>query len=375
MTSRLLQDGTFFFPGPTEVRPEVLAAMTKPMIPHRGAAFESIFGRLQDSLAVIFGTKRPVYVSSSSATGLMEAAVRCAPPGPVLSVVNGAFSARFANIATACGRETDVIEVPWGDTVEMSQLEERLRTRRYAAVTVAHSETSTGALTDVRSATRLARAHGAMCLVDSVTGVGGAELRFDEWEMDFALTGSQKALALPPGLAFAVASPEYIARAPESTGRGLYFDLVEFEAYAAKHQTPNTPAIPLFFAADVQLAAIVAEGMEARWARHAEMARRTYAWVDAIAGQLGEAFRVTARAGHRSPTVTSVMLPSSMPSATVTRAVRERGYTIGTGYGKNRDTTIRIGHMGDHTVEALEKCLAVVGTVLGELKGRLRTPA
>ena len=371
MTSRLLQDGTVFFPGPTEVRPEVLAAMTKPMIPHRGAAFESIFGRLQDSLAVIFGTKRPVYVSSSSATGLMEAAVRCAPPGPVLSVVNGAFSARFANIATACGRETDVIEVPWGDTVEMSQLEERLRTRRYAAVTVAHSETSTGALTDVRSATRLARAHGAMCLVDSVTGVGGAELRFDEWEMDFALTGSQKALALPPGLAFAVASPEYIARAPESTGRGLYFDLVEFEAYAAKHQTPNTPAIPLFFAADVQLAAIVAEGMEARWARHAEMARRTYAWVDALAGQLGEAFRVTARAGHRSPTVTSVMLPSSMPSATVTRAVRERGYTIGSGYGKNRDTTIRIGHMGDHTVEALEKCLAVVGTVLAELKGRV----
>ena len=367
MTSRLLQDGTFFFPGPTEVRPEVLAAMTKPMIPHRGAAFEGMFGRLQESLAVIFGTTRPAYISSSSATGLMEAAVRCAPPGPVLSVVNGAFSTRFANIARACGRETDVIEVPWGETVEMSQLEERLRTRRYAAVTVAHSETSTGALTDVRSANRLARQYGAMCLVDSVTGVGGAELRFDEWEMDFALTGSQKALALPPGLAFAVASPEYIARASESTGRGLYFDLVEFEAYAAKRQTPNTPAIPLFFAADVQLAAIVAEGMEARWTRHAEMARRTYAWVDAMAGQLGEAFRVTAREGHRSPTVTSVMLPSSIPSATVTRAVRERGYTIGSGYGKNRDTTIRIGHMGDHTVPALEKCLGVVGTVLGEL--------
>lgn len=369
MTSRLLQDGTFFFPGPTEVRPEVLAAMTKPMIPHRGAEFESMFGRLQDSLAVIFGTKRPVYVSSSSATGLMEAAVRCAPPGPILSVVNGAFSTRFANIAVACGRETDVIEVPWGETVEMTQLEDRLRMRRYAAVTVAHSETSTGALTDVRAATRLSREHGAMCLVDSVTGVGGAELRFDDWEMDFALTGSQKALALPPGLAFAVASPAYIARARESTGRGLYFDLVEFEAYVAKRQTPNTPAIPLFFAADVQLAAIVAEGMEARWARHAAMARRTYAWVDEIAGRLGEAFRVTAREGHRSPTVTSVKLPSSLPSATVTRAVRERGYTIGGGYGKNRDTTIRIGHMGDHTVEALGKCLGVVGTVLGELNG------
>lgn len=370
MTMKLLHDGTFFFPGPTEVRPEVLAAMTQPMIPHRGAAFEAMFARMQESLQVIFGTTRPVYVSSSSATGLMEAAVRCAPVGPVLSVVNGAFSARFANIARACGRETDVMDVPWGDTVEMTQLEDRLKMRRYAAVTIVHSETSTGALTDVRSATRLARANGAMCLVDSVTGVGGAELRFDEWELDFALTGSQKALALPPGLAFATASAEYIARAKEVPDRGLYFDLVEFEAYAAKRQTPNTPAIPLFYAADVQLAAIASEGMEARWQRHAEMARRTYEWVDGVASRFGESFRVTARAGHRSPTVTSVMLPPSLPSATLTRAVRERGYTIGTGYGKNRDTTMRIGHMGDHTVEGLERCLAAVGLVLEELNGK-----
>lgn len=367
MTDSLLHDGTFFFPGPTEVRGEVLAAMTQPMIPHRGPVFEAMFVRMQESLQVIFGTTRPVYVSSSSATGLMEAAVRGAPTGPILSIVNGAFSARFANIARACGRETDVIEVPWGDTVEMTQLEDRLKMRGYAAVTVAHSETSTGALTDVRTATRLARENGAMCLVDSVTGVGGAELRFDEWDMDLALTGSQKALALPPGLAFAVASPAFIERARETPDRGLYFDLVEFDAYAAKRQTPNTPAIPLFYAADVQLAAIVREGMEARWARHARMAQRTYEWVTAMAAQVGEAFRVTARAGHRSPTVTSITLPPALTSTTVTRAVREGGYTIGTGYGKNRDTTIRIGHMGDHTIGGLEKCLEVVAGAVNAL--------
>jgi aspartate aminotransferase-like enzyme len=372
MTQSLLHDGTFFFPGPTEVRAEVLAAMTQPMIPHRGPAFEAMFVRLQESLKVIFGTTRPVYVSSSSATGLMEAAVRCAPAGPVLSIVNGAFSTRFANIARACGRETDVMEVPWGDTVEMTQLEDRLKMRRYAAVTVAHSETSTGALTDVRTATRLAHENGAMCLVDSVTGVGGAELRFDEWELDLALTGSQKALALPPGLAFAAASAEYIERAKATPDRGLYFDLVEFDAYAAKQQTPNTPAIPLFYAADVQLAAIVREGMDARWARHARMARRTYEWVDSASLVVGEAFRVTAREGHRSPTVTSIALPASLPSATVTRAVRERGYVIGTGYGKNRDTTIRIGHMGDHTLEGLERCLGAAEVALEALVNRER---
>jgi aspartate aminotransferase-like enzyme len=273
-------------------------------------------------------------------------------------VVNGAFSARFAAIARGCGRETDVMDVPWGDTVDLDHLAERLRTTHYAAVTIVHSETSTGALTDVRAATRLARENGAVCLVDSVTGIGGAELCFDEWELDYALTGSQKALALPPGLAFAAATPAFIAGARATSGRGLYFDLVEFDAYAAKHQTPNTPAIPLFYAADLQLPAIVGEGMPARWARHARMAKRTYEWVDALAARHGDTLRVLARQGHRSPTVTSITLPPSLPASTLLQAVIERGFTIGSGYGKNRETTVRIGHMGDHTPEGLERCLA-----------------
>jgi aspartate aminotransferase-like enzyme len=367
MTLPLLPNGTFFFPGPTEVRQVVLDAMTQPMIPHRGAAFEAMFTRLQDSLRVIFGTRRPVYVSSSSATGLMEAGVRCAPAGRILSVVNGAFSARFAAIAQACGRETDVIEVPWGRTVDLDQLGDRLRRTRYAALTIVHSETSTGARQDVRTAQKLAREQGAMCLVDSVTGIGGAELRFDEWELDYALTGSQKALALPPGLAFAAASESFIEAARATPGRGLYFDLVEFDAYALKGQTPNTPAIPLFYAADIQLAAIAREGMEARWARHAAMAKRTYAWVDALRSRHGDALGVLALDGHRSPTVTSVTLPESLPASTVLKAVKERGFTIGSGYGKNKETTVRVGHMGDHTVEGLERCLAACDEAFGAL--------
>jgi aspartate aminotransferase-like enzyme len=358
MTASLIPHGTFFFPGPTEVRGVVLEAMTRPMIPHRGAAFEAMFERLQQALQAIFDTRRPVYVSSSSATGLMEAGIRCAPPGRVLSVVNGAFSARFAAIARACGRETDVLDVPWGGTVDLEQLHERLRATRYAVLTIVHSETSTGALTDVREAARIARGEGTVCLVDSVTGIGGAELRLDEWGLDYALTGSQKALALPPGLAFAAASESFAAAARTATARGLYFDLVEFESYAAKRQTPNTPALPLLYAADVQLPAIAREGMTARWARHAAMAERTYRWVDALASRHGDSIRVLAREGHRSPTVTSIMLPDSLPSSTVLAAVAERGFTIGSGYGKNKETTIRIGHMGDHTVEGLDRCLA-----------------
>jgi aspartate aminotransferase-like enzyme len=343
--------------------------MTQPMIPHRGAAFESLFMRLQDALRTIFGTTRPVYVSSSSATGLMEAGVRAAPRGRILSVVNGAFSARFAAIAQACARETDLLEVPWGETVDLDQLADRLRSKRYAALTIVHSETSTGARQDVRAAQRLAREQGAMCLVDSVTGVGGAELRFDEWELDYALTGSQKALALPPGLAFAAASEAFIASARGTPGRGLYFDLVEFDAYAVKGQTPNTPAIPLFFAADVQLAAIASEGMSARWARHTAMAERTYRWVDALRARHGDSLHVLAREGGRSPTVTSITLPPSLPSGTLLQAVKERGFTIGSGYGKNKETTVRIGHMGDHTLEGLERCLSACDEAFDTLLG------
>ncbi len=367
-TAPALPRGTFFFPGPTEVRTPVLEAMTRPMIPHRGAAFEELFGRLQGALQPIFGTGRPVYVSSSSATGLMEAGVRCSPPGRMLCIVNGAFSARFAAIAAACGRDIDVMDVPWGETADLDEVADRLRVTRYAAVTVVHSETSTGARTDVRIVTRLAREQGAVCLVDSVTGIGGAELRFDEWELDYALTGSQKALALPPGLAFAATSESFIAGAARTRERGLYFDLVEFETYAARRQTPNTPAIPLFFAADVQLPAIAAEGMPARWARHAAMAERTYRWVDALAARHGSELRVLARAGHRSPTVTSITLPTALQASRVLAAVAERGYTIGSGYGKNKETSIRIGHMGDHTLEGLERCLAACDAAFGELR-------
>ena len=369
MTTTLLDNGTFFFPGPTEVRAEVLSTMTRPMIPHRGAEFSAIFATLQVALKQIFGTTRPVYISSSSATGLMEAAMRAAPPGRILSIVNGAFSERFSAIARQCARDTDVIEVPWGQVVDLDTLEQRLAATRYAAVTVAHSETSTGALTDVRAVTLLARQYGARCLVDSVTGVGGAPLEFDAWELDVALTGSQKALALPPGLAFLTCSSEFIAAAPNTPGRGLYFDLVEFDESTAKNQTPNTPAISLFYAAELQLPAIVAEGMPARWARHAAMAERTQRWADGLAATYGSGFGVLAASGHRSPTVTSVTLPANVPGTSLVKAVRERGFTIGSGYGRNRDTTVRIGHMGDHTPAALERCLAACDAALAGLLG------
>ena len=360
--------GTFFLPGPTEVRREVLEAMARPMIAHRGKEFEALYARIQEGLKVVFRTTRPVFVSSSSATGLMEAAVRCAPPGPMLAVVNGAFSSRFAHIGRACGRETDVMDVAWGRVPDLDQLRERLRARRYAALTIVHSETSTGALADVRRVQALAREHGTLCLVDSVTGLAGTPVETDAWDMDFVLTGSQKALALPPGLAFGVASEAYMRAARDAQGRGLYFDLVEFVEYGAKNQTPNTPALPLLYAADVQLAHIAREGMHARWARHQAMAERTWRWVDETAQALGLPLGILAPVGARATTVTAITLPESITGPKVAAAVKARGFVIGSGYGKVKDLTFRIGHMGDHTLDGLERCLATCREALASLR-------
>jgi aspartate aminotransferase-like enzyme len=356
--------GTFFLPGPTEVRDEIMGAMIQPMIPHRGSQFEMLFERLQHGLRPLFMTDRPVYINSSSATGMMEAAIRGAPPGRILCLVNGAFSERFALIASMCGREVDRYEVPWGQVHLIPQLEERLSMRKYVAITVVHSETSTGALNDVRSISDCAHRHKVLCLIDSVSGLGGAELRFDEWKLDYVLTGSQKALALPPGLSFAVASASFVDQAANTQGRGVYFDVVELDAYARRNQTPSTPALTLFYALEAQLKSIAAEGLEARWARHKAMAARTQEWLARISDETGRKLANIAPLGSQSPTVSAIRLPSDLTAETFTGGVAKRGIVVGNGYGKLKSSTFRIGHMGDHTVQTLERCLAACSSVL-----------
>lgn len=358
--------GTFFLPGPTEVRPEILAAMQRPMMSHRSAEFQALYARCDEGLRHVFRTKRPVFISSSSATGLMEAAVRNAPAGAILSLVNGAFSARFAEIARACGRTVEALEVPYGEIVPLETVERALRARRFAAVTAAHSETSTGAGQDVQAIAALAHANGAYSLIDSVSGMGGMPVETDAWAIDFALTGSQKALALPPGLAFCCVSERYLASAAEAPARGRYFDIVEFAAYAAKQQTPNTPAVSLFYALEAQMAAIGPTGIECRWARHAAMAAAMHAWVEHQRAD-GRIDGILAPAGARSNTVTVVKTGTGVDAKAVVRAVEARGYTLGPGYGKLAASTFRVGHMGDHTVETVERLLAVVAEAIRAL--------
>lgn len=356
--------GTFFLPGPTEVRAEVLAAMLKPMIPHRSAEFEELFGRLQDGLRSLFMTERPVFISASSGTGMMEAAVRALPPGPILCLVNGAFSERFAHIAEMCGRQVDRYEVPWGDVHDLGELDKYLSARQYRAITATHSETSTGALNQVRAISDSAHSRGALCMIDSVSGLGGAELRFDEWKLDYVLTGSQKAIALPPGLAFAVASEEMIRLAEKAENRGVYFDLVEMNKFAQGNQVPATPAFSLLYALEVQLESMRSEGVEKRWQRHLDMLAATEAWLSTVGDRTGVTLENIVKPGSRSPTVSTIRLPAAINGKSFVQKVKAQGIQLGGGYGKLGDTTFRIGHMGDHNVDTLQRCFDACEAVL-----------
>lgn len=334
------------------------------MIGHRGPAMEELIAAVQPGLQAVFRTRRPVYIASASATGLMEGAVRNGARRRVLSLVNGAFSERFFQISQSCGLETEALEVPWGSGHTPEIVEAALARGNYDAVTVVHSETSTGVLNPIEAIARVVHARGDVTLlVDSVSGMAGAPAETDAWGLDFILTGSQKAFALPPGLAFGVANGALLARAAENPHRGIYFDFLEYERSITKNQTPNTPALSLMYGLRVQLDYILAETIEARWSRHAAMAKRTEQWVEQMK-ERGIGVDYLAPEGFRSPTVSCLTLPSGTTGPRVAKELERRGFVIATGYGKLRDTTIRVGHMGDHTVAELDVLLDEIESVL-----------
>jgi predicted phosphoserine aminotransferase len=349
-----------FIPGPTEVRPEVLAAMNRPMIGHRGRAFEELFASLQPRLRQLFATSARVYVSTSSGTGLWEAASRnCVrDERPVLHLVNGAFSERWAQVSAANGKRVVRIDAPWGRAIHPQQVAQALQAEPFDAVALAHNETSTGVMNPLPEIAALVRAYpDTLLLVDAVSSLGGAPVETDALGLDVCLTSSQKCLALPPGLSFAAVSERALARAQEVPNRGYYFDFLELERMLARNHTPATPAIPLLYALDVQLDRILAEGLPARFARHAQMAARVQSWAV-------ERFALFAEEGYRSPTVTAVTNTRAISVEALNGFLRERGMQLSNGYGKLKGETFRIAHMGDLTPDQIEELLSALDAFL-----------
>jgi aspartate aminotransferase-like enzyme len=358
----------FFAPGPTEVRSEVMDAMQHPMIQHRSAAMELVMRTVHARLQPLFGTARPVYVVGGSATSAMEMAIRSGSVHRVLALVCGAFGERFAAIAENTGRDVTRVVADTGETVSAQQVRLALEHGDYDTVTVVHSETSTGALSDVAGIARAVReASTAMLLIDAVSSVGAMPVEMDAWGADLVLAASQKALALPPGLSFISVSERLLNRARVLPDRGVALDLVRHDQFWHKGQSPATPPIPLLYALDRQLADIELEGINVRFARHTAMARACTDWAESRdLADIG--IEIMAREGERSPSVTCLMCDDA---ETLLRGLGERGYVVGCGYGPLQATSVRIGHMGDHTVQGLERLLDVMSTVFQETRERV----
>lgn len=343
-------------PGPVEVRKEVLQAQTEWMIGHRMNSFAELFDRIESKLKQTFFTNDRVYISGSSGSGLWEAAVRCAVRDhhKVLHFVSGAFSERWAEVSAANGKQVDVVAIEWGRGISPDLVGDALRRGHYDAVCIVHNETSTGVTNPIKEIAEIVRTYpDTLLLVDTVSGYLGAELRFDDWGLDVALTSSQKAFALPPGLSFAAVSDRVLERAREIPFRGGYFDFVSLEEHLLKNNTPSTPPISLMYAADYQLTDILKEGVENRWARHTALQDRTMAWA------LNRGFDLFAEEGYRSPTVTTVLNSIEADINAMGKFMTaEKRFAIDKGYGKLKGKTFRVPHMGDMTMGFLEEVLA-----------------
>ncbi len=352
-----------YIPGPTEVRREILEAQSRWMIGHRGADFETLFARVQGKLRQLFYTHSRVYVSTSSGTGLWEAASRncIRDDQKVLHLVNGAFSERWYEISKVNGKQAEAIEVEWGRAIKPEQLEERLRAQHYDAVAIVLNETSTGVKNPLEEMAALIRQYpDTLILVDAVSILGGYKIDFDGLGLDVLLTSTQKAMALPPGLAFAAVSDRTLERAKQVPYRGYYFDFLELEKFLLKNHTPSTPNISLLYATDQQLDYMLAEGLEARFARHAQMAQATRDWV-AEAG-----FAMFSEEGYHSPTVTTVTNTRRIDVKALNKFLKARGMTISDGYGKLKDSTFRIAHMGDLMPSDMDELFAAMNEFLAQ---------
>lgn len=353
---------TFYNPGPVWVRPDVLQAQVLPMMSHRSKQFVALYAPLLEALPRLFRSKDGIaFTMTGSATSAMEGALRSLfgndsanPGGKILYLTAGAFAERWHQIAGMCGVETVAIDFGWGKAVDPQAVKEALAKETFAAVALVHNETSTGTIHPLAEVARLAREMQpeALVMADCVTSLAGAPVLFDEWGLDLAFAGSQKAMALPPGMAVVCLSKRAHARAKATKTRGSYLDFVDLIEFAAsKQMTPATPALTLLAAMALKLRQIEEETLEARWDRHA----RQRDLCRSVLEPAGFTFIPAKEAC--SPTVSAIRPPAGLSGTEFTDRLKKKGWTPGAGYGKFKESSFRIGHMGDGDDASLAKFL------------------
>jgi aspartate aminotransferase-like enzyme len=349
-----------FIPGPVEVSAKTLAAFARPVIGHRGDAFKNLYREIHPRLQELFGTKQPVFLSTSSAWGVMEAAIRNVVRKRALCCMCGAFSDKWLDVARRCGKEAEPLQVEWGRHIDHQAIDTRLASGQFDTITLIHNETSTGVMNPLPEiCCVLAKYPDVALIVDTVSSFSAVPISMDALGIDVMLTGSQKALALPPGFSLFSASELAFERASQNENRGYYFDFFEFKRQQSEFMTPSTPSIGHVYALQSKLDEIFTEGLENRFARH----KRTNALVHNWVGSRG--FEFFAEENFRSITLTCVKNNRGIDVPKLTRDLREKHHlVIDGGYGKIKGQTFRLSNMGDETEQSVSHLLACLDDCL-----------
>lgn len=348
-----------FIPGPVEVYPDMLKEIGRPMVGHRSKAFQDLFVDTTEKLKKVLFTENDVYLSTSSATGVWEAAVRNCVEKKALACVNGAFSDKWHSVALKNGKEADRLEVEWGKAIKPEMIDEKLATGEYDALLFVHNETSTGVANPLYEVAKVMEKYpDVMFLVDAVSSMTAMKLEVDRLGIDVCLASVQKAFALPPGLAVFTVSKKAYEKAEKIKDRGYYFDFFVFKKYLEKNQTPTTPSIPQIYGLNKQLDKMLREGMEKRFERHKQMAEYTRKWV------LGQGFELFPEKGYESDTLTAITNNKGINVADLISKLEEKGITISNGYGDMKEKTFRIAHMGDTNLDEIEELLAMMSEIM-----------
>jgi aspartate aminotransferase-like enzyme len=352
-----------FIPGPIAVSEKTLRAMAQPMIGHRSTDFVALYQSIQPGLQSLMFTADPVYISTSSAWGVMEGAIRNLTQKKVLCCMNGAFSDKWLDVAQRSGLAAGSLKSEWGQPVDPAALRAELATGQYDVVTLIHNETSCGCMSDLPALAAVLRDFpGVISIVDTVSSFSAVPIKKDELGIDVLITGSQKALAMPPGLALLSPSKRALERAALCKTRGYYFDLLEFQKNHENGMTPSTPVIPLIYALKSKLEDINAEGLETRYARHARLNKTVRDWV------LAKGFKLFPKEGFGSVSLNCFANTLNVDLAALNKLLKSKhGLVIDGGYGKLKGKTFRISNMGDETDETIAAMLQALGSALAEL--------
>ena len=347
-----------FIPGPTEVSKEILEVMKTPMIGHRSKEFSELYDSVIPKIKKVLYTENKVFLSTSSATGLMEGAIRNCVKERALNLVCGAFSKRWHLITKANGKEADAVEVEMGQAITAEMVKDALKTGKYDAVTFVHNETSTGVMNPIYEIAEVMKEFPDVSfLVDAVSSMSGVKIEVDKLGIDVCLAGVQKCFALPPGFAICSVSEKALKKAETIDNRGYYFDFLTFLKYDGKHQTPTTPVISLIYAFDKQLDRILEEGLENRYARHLEMANYVRDWTRKY-------FDFFPDEKYLSVTLTAVKNTRSISVADLNTELAKKDAMISNGYGKLKEKSFRIAHMGDLKLDDMKWLLSTIDEIL-----------